>query len=415
MSWKDESQPLARDAMAYVLAGGRGSRAEGTDRPARQARGLFRRQDPHHRLRAVERAEFRHPPHRRRHAVQGAQPDPPPAARLELLPPRAQRELRHPARLASASPRTSGTRAPPTRSTRTSTSSRATTPKYMVILAGDHIYKMDYELMLQQHVDQRRRRHRRLPRGAAHGGHRLRRHACRRERTRSSPSSKSPPIRPACPASPTWRWPRWASTSSTPSSCSTCCAATPPIPNSSPRLRQGPHPLHRQERQGRRAPLRRTPASAPSTEAEAYWRDVGTVDAYWQANIDLTDIVPELDLYDQRLADLDLSPRSRRRPSSSMTRRAAAAARSPRWSRATASSPAPRSAARCSSPACRVNSYRRARRRGGAARRRRSAARARLQQRRHRPRRRASRRAWSSARIRSSTPSASAAPRAASA
>ena len=28
-------------------------------------------------------------------------------------------------------------------------------PKYIVLLAGDHIYKMDYELMLQQHVDQR--------------------------------------------------------------------------------------------------------------------------------------------------------------------------------------------------------------------------------------------------------------------
>ncbi|CAN0444103.1 unnamed protein product, partial [Phaeothamnion confervicola] len=27
-------------------------------------------------------------------------------------------------------------------------------PQYMVILAGDHIYKMDYEQMLQQHVDQ---------------------------------------------------------------------------------------------------------------------------------------------------------------------------------------------------------------------------------------------------------------------
>ena len=27
-------------------------------------------------------------------------------------------------------------------------------PKYIVILAGDHIYKMDYELMLQQHVRQ---------------------------------------------------------------------------------------------------------------------------------------------------------------------------------------------------------------------------------------------------------------------
>jgi glucose-1-phosphate adenylyltransferase len=33
-------------------------------------------------------------------------------------------------------------------------------------------------------------------------------------------------------------------------------------------------------------------------EAEAYWRDVGTLDAYWQANIDLTDTVPALDLYD---------------------------------------------------------------------------------------------------------------------
>jgi glucose-1-phosphate adenylyltransferase len=33
-------------------------------------------------------------------------------------------------------------------------------------------------------------------------------------------------------------------------------------------------------------------------EVEAYWRDVGTVDAYWDANIDLTDIVPKLDLYD---------------------------------------------------------------------------------------------------------------------
>ncbi|WP_237213508.1 glucose-1-phosphate adenylyltransferase [Falsiroseomonas oryziterrae] len=36
-----------------------------------------------------------------------------------------------------------------------------------------------------------------------------------------------------------------------------------------------------------------------SAEAKPYWRDVGTVDAYWEANIDLTDIVPELDLFDR--------------------------------------------------------------------------------------------------------------------
>lgn len=36
-----------------------------------------------------------------------------------------------------------------------------------------------------------------------------------------------------------------------------------------------------------------------SGEAEVYWRDVGTVDAYWEANIDLIAPVPALDLYDR--------------------------------------------------------------------------------------------------------------------
>ena len=34
------------------------------------------------------------------------------------------------------------------------------------------------------------------------------------------------------------------------------------------------------------------------SEADVYWRDVGTIDAYWEANIDLTDVVPSLDLFD---------------------------------------------------------------------------------------------------------------------
>ena len=32
-------------------------------------------------------------------------------------------------------------------------------------------------------------------------------------------------------------------------------------------------------------------------EADVYWRDVGTIDAYFDANIDLTDVVPALDIY----------------------------------------------------------------------------------------------------------------------
>ncbi len=34
-------------------------------------------------------------------------------------------------------------------------------------------------------------------------------------------------------------------------------------------------------------------------EREAYWRDVGTVDAYFEANIDLTAVTPALDLFDR--------------------------------------------------------------------------------------------------------------------
>jgi glucose-1-phosphate adenylyltransferase len=35
------------------------------------------------------------------------------------------------------------------------------------------------------------------------------------------------------------------------------------------------------------------------SEQPSYWRDVGTVDAYWSANIDLTEVIPDLDLYDR--------------------------------------------------------------------------------------------------------------------
>jgi glucose-1-phosphate adenylyltransferase len=36
----------------------------------------------------------------------------------------------------------------------------------------------------------------------------------------------------------------------------------------------------------------------PITEKEGYWRDVGTVDAFWEANLELIGVTPELNLYD---------------------------------------------------------------------------------------------------------------------
>lgn len=35
-----------------------------------------------------------------------------------------------------------------------------------------------------------------------------------------------------------------------------------------------------------------------TAETEPYWRDVGTVDAYWEANLELTKVTPALNLYD---------------------------------------------------------------------------------------------------------------------
>ena len=36
-----------------------------------------------------------------------------------------------------------------------------------------------------------------------------------------------------------------------------------------------------------------------NTEGEIYWRDVGTLDSFWQSNIDLVSENPQLDIYDQ--------------------------------------------------------------------------------------------------------------------
>ena len=39
-----------------------------------------------------------------------------------------------------------------------------------------------------------------------------------------------------------------------------------------------------------------------------YWRDVGTLDAFWEANLDLTHVTPELNLYDDQWPILSLQP-----------------------------------------------------------------------------------------------------------
>jgi len=41
------------------------------------------------------------------------------------------------------------------------------------------------------------------------------------------------------------------------------------------------------------------PFTDAGSNVQAYWRDVGTVDAFWEANLELTAVTPELNLYDE--------------------------------------------------------------------------------------------------------------------
>ena len=213
-------------------------------------------------------------------------------------------------------------------------------PEYIVLLAGDHIYKMDYEPMLQQHVEQGADVTVGLHRGAADGGDGLRRHARRRAGPHHLLPREARRTRPACPDKPDMAL----------ASMGIYVFETGFLFDQLRRDAADPNSAHDFGKDiipylvehGKAVAHRFAHSCVESgTRAEAYWRDVGTVDAYWEANIDLTDFMPALDLYDQRLADLDL----RRDHAAGQVRPRRGGPprhrRSTRSSRAAASSPAP--------------------------------------------------------------------------
>ena len=102
-------------------------------------------------------------------------------------------------------------------------------PEYVVILAGDHIYKMNYKPMVQYHIDK----------GAdlTIGALRVDPVEARQfgvmeidADQRIVGFEEKGRTRRRFPATRTTAWPRWASTSSPPAFCSSSCARTPPSP-----------------------------------------------------------------------------------------------------------------------------------------------------------------------------------------
>lgn len=166
---------------------------------------------------------------------------------------------------------------------------------YIVILAGDHIYKMDYEVMLRQHVETKADVTigcLTVPREDATAFGVM----ATDDKGQITSFLEKPADPPSTPEDPTkalasmgiyvfnWKFLRerlMADMDDTGSSHDFGNDLIPEI------VKNGKAMAHRFD-----------DSCVRDEGAPAYWKDVGTVDAFWEANIDLTDFTPDLNLWD---------------------------------------------------------------------------------------------------------------------
>ncbi|MGO4831205.1 glucose-1-phosphate adenylyltransferase [Rhizobiaceae sp. 2RAB30] len=170
-------------------------------------------------------------------------------------------------------------------------------PEYMVILAGDHIYKMDYEPMLREHVDAGADVTvgcLEVPRADASGFGVM--HVDEMDRIISFIEKPADP--PGIPGKPDFALASMGIYVFRTAFLMDQLRRDAADPQSSRDFGKDIIPYIVEN--GKAIAHRFTKSCVRSSfESEAYWRDVGTVDAYWEANIDLTDVTPELDIYDR--------------------------------------------------------------------------------------------------------------------
>jgi glucose-1-phosphate adenylyltransferase len=170
-------------------------------------------------------------------------------------------------------------------------------PEFMIILAGDHIYKMDYELMLQQHVDSGADVTvgcLEVPRKEATGFGVM--HVDDKDKIISFiEKPKDPPGMPDKPDMALASMGIYVFKTSF-----LCEQLRRDAAEKGSERDFGKNLIPYIVKHGKAVAHRFTRSCVRSeNESQSYWRDVGTVDAYWEANIDLTDVVPALDLYDR--------------------------------------------------------------------------------------------------------------------
>ena len=289
-------QPLARDAMAYVLAGGRGSRLmELTDRRAKPAVyfggksriidfalsnalnsgirriGVATQYKAHSLIRHMQRAwNFMRPERNESFDILPA------SQRIDELhwyEGTADAVFQNIDIIASHA------------------------PKYMVILAGDHIYKMDYELMLRQHVET----------GAdvtigclvvpqmeatGFGVMVVDKHSV------ITDFVEKPKLPPTIPGDAAHSLASMGIYVFDTRFLFQLLREDADDPNSSRDF--GHDIIPKIVKNGKAVAHKFTDSCIRAAdEIGEYWRDVGTLDAYFEANLDLTDVVPQLDMYDR--------------------------------------------------------------------------------------------------------------------
>jgi glucose-1-phosphate adenylyltransferase len=167
----------------------------------------------------------------------------------------------------------------------------------MVILAGDHIYKMDYEWMLQQHVDSGADVTigcLEVPRMEAVGFGVM--HVDTKDQIIAFVEKPANP--PGIPDKPDYALASMGIYVFHTKFLLDALRRDAADPNSSRDFGKDIIPYI--VNNGKAVAHRFAQSCVRSDfENEPYWRDVGTIEAYWQANIDLTAIVPDLDIYDK--------------------------------------------------------------------------------------------------------------------
>ena len=168
-------------------------------------------------------------------------------------------------------------------------------PKYILILAGDHIYKQDYSFMIEQHVSSGAKVTVgciEVPREEAKGFGVM----AVDETDKILEFVEKPAEPPTMPGDPTRSLASMGIYVFETEFLCDLLEADARNPDSSHDFGKDIIPGLVATGDAVAHPFGRSCVMS-GLEKKPYWRDVGTLDAYWQANIDLTDFEPELDIY----------------------------------------------------------------------------------------------------------------------